>query len=95
MRLKIKILAADVESREENSLSYLQPDPAVINMLHEILPEKKKKKKGKEGPSSRGQTRKILSSCPPTDTPKLQLHIEELFLSDLMTSKIDFLQLRM
>ena len=44
-RLKIKILAADVEIREENSLSYLQPDLAVINMLHEILPENKKEKK--------------------------------------------------
>lgn len=44
-RFKIKIVAADVGSREKNSLSYLHPDPAVINMLHEILPEKEKEVK--------------------------------------------------
>ena len=38
-------MAADVGSREKNSLRYLHPDPAVINMLHEILPEKEKEVK--------------------------------------------------
>ena len=41
--LKLK-LWLQMQNPERKILSYLQPDPAVINMLHEILPEGKKKK---------------------------------------------------